>query len=194
MNKRIVLVDAGHGSNTGGKRSPDGTLMEYEYARKIKAMLIEKLKKNGFEAYDICPETYDVSITTRVRRANNEVKKHKEGGVLISIHSNAAGSDGKWHEGRGWEVLVSLNASLNSKRLATCLADSAEEVGLKVRKGATTKYKQQNLGICRESSMPAVLVENFFHDNKEEVKFALTEVGMKTYTDILYNGLMKYMA
>ena len=30
-----ILIDNGHGSNTKGKRSPDGRLMEYAYTREI---------------------------------------------------------------------------------------------------------------------------------------------------------------
>ena len=30
-----ILIDNGHGENTPGKRSPDGSLREYAYAREI---------------------------------------------------------------------------------------------------------------------------------------------------------------
>ena len=190
---KLIILDAGHGSNTAGKRSPDGRLLECEYARKIKALLASKLKADGYSVYDVCPESYDVSLTTRIRRANSEVKRYP-GGLLVSIHSNASGSDGKWHEGKGWEVLVALNASSNSMRLAMCLAECAQEAGMKVRKHTPTQpFKKQNLGICRDTTMPAVLVESFFHDNKDEVDFALSDEGVKTYTEILYKGIKKYL-
>lgn len=31
----IVIIDNGHGEDTAGKRSPDGRLREYAYAREI---------------------------------------------------------------------------------------------------------------------------------------------------------------
>ena len=31
-----ILIDNGHGENTPGKRSPDGSLREYAYAHKSK--------------------------------------------------------------------------------------------------------------------------------------------------------------
>ena len=34
-NDYIILLDNGHGENTLGKRSPDGKLKEYAYAREI---------------------------------------------------------------------------------------------------------------------------------------------------------------
>ena len=45
-----VLIDNGHGSNTKGKRSPDGRLMEYAYAREIAGMVVLELKKMGIDA------------------------------------------------------------------------------------------------------------------------------------------------
>lgn len=39
-NKTLILIDAGHGSNTPGKRSPDGKLREYAYAREIARTLV----------------------------------------------------------------------------------------------------------------------------------------------------------
>ena len=39
-----VLVDNGHGVETPGKRSPDGRLREYKYAREIAASVIARLK------------------------------------------------------------------------------------------------------------------------------------------------------
>ena len=35
MKTMLILIDNGHGCNTAGKRSPDGRLLEYQYAREI---------------------------------------------------------------------------------------------------------------------------------------------------------------
>ena len=45
-----VLIDNGHGSNTPGKRSPDGRLREYAYTREIASRLEMELRKNGIDA------------------------------------------------------------------------------------------------------------------------------------------------
>lgn len=39
-----ILIDAGHGINTPGKKSPDGRLKEYEWARDIAQRLEANLK------------------------------------------------------------------------------------------------------------------------------------------------------
>ena len=40
----IVILDNGHGSNTPGKRSPNGVLREYAYTREIARLIKEKLE------------------------------------------------------------------------------------------------------------------------------------------------------
>ena len=62
-NNMKILVDNGHGSNTAGKRSPDGKFREYAYTREIAKKLVEELKKKGYEADLVTPEEYDVPTT-----------------------------------------------------------------------------------------------------------------------------------
>ena len=40
-----ILIDNGHGVDTAGKRSPDGSLREYKYAREIAEKVVSELKK-----------------------------------------------------------------------------------------------------------------------------------------------------
>lgn len=42
-----VLIDNGHGANTPGKRSPDGRLREYAYAREIAGRVVFELRKRN---------------------------------------------------------------------------------------------------------------------------------------------------
>ena len=39
-----------HGENTPGKRSPDGVLREYAYAREIADDIVRELTKRGYDA------------------------------------------------------------------------------------------------------------------------------------------------
>ena len=131
----VVLIDNGHGSNTAGKCSPDKSLLEYKYAREIASMVHRELVELGITAILVTPETTDITLKERCRRINNYCKQYGAVKCLsVSIHCNAAGSDGEWHDARGWSVFVSNNASYNSKVLATKLAEAAGEIGIKVRK------------------------------------------------------------
>ena len=54
-------------------------------------------------------------------------------------------------------------------------------------------YWQQNLAICRDTNCPAVLTENFFQDNKEDVEYLLSPEGKQTVAQIHIDGIVKYL-
>lgn len=189
-----VLIDNGHGENTPGKRSPDGRLKEWAYAREIADMVVSGLRKRGIDAERIVKEDTDVPLSERCRRANAIYNETGKKAILISIHCNAAGSGASWMNARGWSVFVSNNASANSKKLATCLGEAAGVQRVTIRK-QTPKlmYWEQNLAICRDSNCPAVLTENFFQDNKEDVEYLLSREGKQAVVQIHVDGIIKYL-
>lgn len=189
-----IIIDNGHGRDTAGKRSPDGRLLEYAYAREIAVRLERELKARGYDAQRIVPEENDISLKERCNRANRIYAAAGKKAILVSIHCNAAGADGKWHDTRGWSAYVSRNASKKSKELACRLIDAAETQGLKVRRYSQNEpYWTQNLAICRDTNCPAVLTENLFQDNREDVDYLLSEKGKQTIVELHMNGIMEYL-
>lgn len=189
-----IIIDNGHGRDTAGKRSPDGRLLEYAYAREIAVRLERELKARGYDAQRIVPEENDTSLKERCNRANRIYAAAGKKAILVSIHCNAAGADGKWHDARGWSAYVSRNASKKSKELACRLIDAAETQGLKVRRYSQNEpYWTQNLAICRDTNCPAVLTENLFQDNREDVDYLLSEKGKQTIVELHVQGIMAYL-
>lgn len=189
-----VLIDNGHGENTPGKGSPDGRLREWAYTREIADLAVYELRKKGIDAERIVKEDTDVPLSERCRRANAIYKETGKKAILISIHCNAAGSGVSWMNARGWSVFVSNNASVNSKKLANCLAEVAKGISVPVRIPALGQlYWQQNLAICRDTNCPAVLVENFFQDNREDVDYLLSREGKDAIVQIHVKGISKYL-
>lgn len=189
-----VLIDNGHGVETPGKRSPDGRLRECFYAREIADRMIYSLQAAGIDAIRIVPEGADIPLSERVARANKYYVESSKQAILVSIHCNAAGDGSKWMTARGWSVFVDTTASANSKRLATAMADVAKEKGVTVRKETGDRnYWMSSLYICKHTNCPAVLIENFFQDNKEDVDFLLSEKGKQCITDIMVEGIKKYL-
>ena len=72
--KPIVILDNGHGEETAGKRSPvwgDGSqLFEWEFNRDIVRRIAAKLDDLAIGYEILTPETNDVSLAERCRRAN----------------------------------------------------------------------------------------------------------------------------
>lgn len=197
--KLFVILDNGHGENTAGKRSPDGRLREYKYCREIVAVLEQELRKLGMGVYVLVPETTDISLSERVKRANKiHTEQHKLGNlvVLISVHCNAAGN-GEWKNARGWSGWTSVGQTAGDA-LATCLYDAAHEIldpkDIKIRsdKSDGDEDWEANFTIIYKSSMPAVLTENFFQDNKEDVDYLLSDEGRADVVKIHVEGLKKY--
>lgn len=188
-----VLIDNGHGSNTPGKRSPDGRLREYAYTREIAERLVMELRKNGIDAERIVKEEIDVPLAERCRRAN-EYKASEA--ILVSIHCNAAGNGSDWMSARGWEAWTSVGKT-KADKLATCLYENAEYClpGMKIRKDMTDgdKDKENGFYILKHTKCPAVLTENLFQDNKEDVEFLLSEEGKLAIVNMHVWGIMKYL-
>lgn len=190
-----VLIDNGHGENTPGKCSPDKRLREYAYAREIARRVEKCLRCKGYEAQRIVEEETDVPLSERCKRVNDIGKQVGTKNVLlVSIHNNAAGGDGKWHEARGFSAHVGLNASSKSKMLAQYLWNEAIQQGLKGNRSVpAAPYIAQNLAICRDTACPAVLTENLFQDNKEDVELLLSEEGKEKVTATHVNAIVNFI-
>ena len=186
-----ILIDNGHGSNTKGKHSPDGRLMEYAYTREIAELVVSELLKKGIDAERIVREEVDVPLQERCRRVNQY--KGNEA-ILVSIHCNAAGSGTEWMAARGWEAWTSVGQT-KADNLATCLYKAADEAGLKTRKDMTDgdPDKEEGFYILKHTVCPAVLTENLFQDNKEDVAFLLSEDGKQAIVNLHVNGIINFI-
>ena len=196
----IVLLDVGHGKNTPGKCSPDKSLFEWKWVRDLANVIKPQLDALGFDCRIIVPEETDVSLNTRVSRVNKiwaENGKNKKGKfvILISLHINASGNDNKWHSATGWTVWVSNNASITSKILAQKLYTEADRLGLKGNRYVNKdKYWCANYYILKNTNCPAVLTENMFQDNQDDVKFLLSKDGLDKCAKVHVIGIRNFVS
>lgn len=191
----VILIDNGHGSDTVGKCSPDGRHREYKWARDFAQQLCVAMIGRGHDTRRLVTEEWDVSIPERVRRVNGLCAKEGSRNVLLlSMHNDAKGSDGKWHEARGFSARVGLNASDRSKLLATMIAQAMDSEGVTVRKPLARQwYWPQNLGICRDTHCPAVLCENLFQDNREDVRLLHDEEFLQRLVGAYVKAIEAYI-
>lgn len=195
-----ILIDNGHGSNTPGKCSPDKRLREYRWARDCAGRIVTALKQKGYDAELVTPETWDVPLKTRVDRVNRICRQHgSRNCLLVSVHVNASGSDGRWHDACGWMVFVSKNASERSKRLARMLTAEAMERELMgnrsvpLNKFWTWNWTKNDIYILSNTGCPAVLTENMFQDHKGDVDYLLSEEGIQELVDLHVEGIIKFV-
>lgn len=194
-----ILIDNGHGENTPGKRSPDGKFREYLYAREIAKDIEGELKFIGLDAERIVTETEDISLEERARRVNEICGRlGAENVVLISIHCNAS-KNGEWGKARGWSAYTSKGKT-KSDELATMLYVEAAKhfAGQTLRKEFSDGDPdwEEAFYILRKTKCPAVLTENFFMDNEQDLAYLTSKEGreaiVRTHVAALINWDYKY--
>lgn len=197
MKQYLCILDAGHGDPplSGGKCSPDKRLLEYYWARDMVQRIAKKLQALGVPVHILVPEKTDIKLNVRTRRVNALCKQHgTKKCLLVSVHNNAAGGDGKWHNATGWSSFVAPKCSANSKRLAQLLYAEAAKAGLKGNRCVPAcKYWVGNFAIVRDTNCPAVLTENLFMDNRQECDYLLSEQGKETLAQLHVNAIVNYI-
>ncbi|MCX4278714.1 MULTISPECIES: N-acetylmuramoyl-L-alanine amidase [Muribaculaceae] len=209
-----ILIDNGHGADTKGKRSPDGRLLEYKYAREIATRIESELKARGYDAQRIVTEESDIALAERARRVNEICGKFGAANViLISVHCNAAGN-GSWLKAGGWCAYTSKGQT-KADPLATALYNAANEAladyiaDFPNRKAAGDYDGKQRpirtdmtdgdpdfeeaFYILQKTKCPAVLTENLFQDNKADVDYLLSEHGKSSIVALHVEGVVKYL-
>ena len=170
MNKYII-IDAGHGNNSPGKRSPiwkDGKqLFEWEFNRDIATRIAHKLAAAGIRSRLLVTEKEDIQLSERCRRVNNICRMHgKDNCILISIHANAGG-------GTGFEVFTS-HGNTKADEYATIMLDTLKYSFPKEK--IRTDYsdgdadKEARFYMLQKSQCPAILTENLFMDNETDCR------------------------
>ena len=196
MKRHLILLDNGHGNNTAGKRSPDGTLLEYQYTRDVAKSVFNTLKALGYNVELLVPEIYDVPLSERVKRVNQYCNDYGASNVVVvSVHINAAGDGTQWMTARGFSVFTSKGKT-KSDELATIMCEEAEKshIDFKIRRDFSDGDAdwEENFTILTKTKCPAVLSENFFMDNKEDVNFLLSQTGKDVVKNIHINSIIRY--
>ena len=189
----LILLDPAHGHNTLGKRSPDGTLLEYAYTRDLARQVVKILKSRGYDSELLVPEDDDIPLSERVRRTNAHCQAlGKSNVLLISLHINAAGDGTRWHTATGWSCYT-CKGQTESDRLADCLYKAAEQI-LKNQVIRTDYARdgdpdwEENFYILSKSHCGAVLTENFFMDNHSDLDFILSQACKQAIIDTHVEG------
>lgn len=203
--KMVILIDNGHGNNTPGKKSPyscygikpEIEFYEYKWNREIATEIHKRLVALGYDARIIVPEIIDISLKERVNRVNkicNDVGAQNV--ILLSVHANAAGNGKEWKSARGW-CAFTTKGTTKSDAFAECLYEEARKnfVGHQIRtdKSDGDSDWEANFYIIYHSYCPAVLTENFFYDNVEDVKYILSEEGREMVIKTHVDGIIKYL-
>ena len=197
---KTIILGTAHLKSTPGKCSPDKKFYEYQYSRELCKAIKKVLEDLNYKVF-IDIEDSDLKLTQNqelTKRVNivNELHKKYKNCIYVSIHVNAASSDGKWHNGTGWEAYTTKGKT-NSDKLAEELYKAAQInlKGKKIRKDTTDgdSDKESDFYVLRKTNCPAVLTENFFQDNKEDVEYLLSNQGFHELIRLHVEGIVNYI-
>lgn len=170
MKKLTIILDAAHGEETPGKRSPDGKFREYKWSRERISELITILKDKGFEVFQSNPSDREIGLSKRADNANKIQRNNK---VFLSLHVNAAGNGVDWASATGYSVYTTKGKT-NSDNVAEVILQNFKsdfpELKGRFDKSDGDLDQEENFTVIQKTNCPSVLVEWLFQDNKKDVE------------------------
>ena len=186
MANKILVLDAGHGLNTAGKRTLNGSrgvvhewTMNNNVCNKI-ANILKDYNVTIYRTDDTTGKT-DVSLSERVKRCNN-YNPH----LFVSIHHNAVGVS-SWSTATGVETYWHTYGTANDKKVATLIQGKlASKTGLRNR-----GVKQAQFAVlgCKSD---AILVEGGFMDGRD-YDYITSDKGQQAYAEAVAEGIIEYL-
>ena len=187
MANKILVLDAGHGLNTAGKRTLNGSrgvvhewTMNNNVCNKI-ANILKDYNVTIYRTDDTTGKT-DVSLSERVKRCNN-YNPH----LFVSIHHNAVGVS-SWSTATGVETYWHTYGTASDKKVATLIQGKlASKTGLRNR-----GVKQAQFAVlgCKAT---AILVEGAFMDSSIDYDYITSDKGQQAYAEAVAEGIIEYL-
>lgn len=175
MSKKKVYIGVGHGGSDPGAVKH---LVEKDINLKMAKACRDYLEANGVDTKISRETDKDVSIATKVKEANTWGAD-----LALDIHNNAGGGDGA-------EVFHSINYGTGKELADNILAEikkiGQNSRGSKIKKGSNGDY----FGFIRNTTMPAVITECVFVDNKADASQADTDAECKAFGEAIAKGVL----
>ena len=208
MSKYKVSIDAGHGLNTPGKRTPKllkdlivngktlkkkgNIIHEFEFNILVAKSLKKALERHGIDVKivnDVTGKT-DTPLSTRASRANAF-----DSDLHISCHYNAIGSCASFQSRcSGLLVLKTKGCQSKSNKLADCVHNAIKgNYSHTYGVGVDTQWSGFTLAILRQTKMPAILIEYGFMDFEKEAMKMLNPSWYNKLAEDTCKGVCDYL-
>lgn len=173
MKKNLVIIlDPAHGADVKGKCSPNGEHREYRWSRDRIKSISPMLINLGYEVFTTTDSENEPGLSKRKNFATQVRNREKK--LLLSLHNNAAGADGKWHSARGFAVYTTKGVTKADVCADILFAqfqkDFPELKGRMNRNVYLEKDFEENFTVLMGAGYMGVLIEWLFQDNKEDVE------------------------
>lgn len=182
MTLKLVL-DAGHGLTTFGKRTPAG---EHEWSFNNQQLLACMALLENYEGVSILrvddpSGKRDVTLEERTDKSN-AFGAH----AYVSFHNNALGT--KWDDHEGMETFTYIGSNPKSEKLQRHIHSHL----IKVTKNTDRGMKKANFHVLRETiKCAAVLTESFFMDSVTDIKKLRSGAYLKATGEAIALGIIE---
>ena len=190
MKNITIILDAGHGKETPGKRWTfgDKTLYEWQFTRELSKRIKTVCDQLNIKCIQANTDDTDPSLTARANNINNFVRQEAELGnqcLMISLHGNASAK----HDATGWEVFSTVGTT-NSDKFANIMCKEFSKVFPDKR---LRGHKEKNFTVLYKCACPCVLTENFFYDHQKDFDIMTSEEGLQKITDLHMAAICDYI-
>jgi N-acetylmuramoyl-L-alanine amidase len=209
MGKYIWLLDPGHGGmingvyQTQGKRSPvysenEEPFYEGVFNREI-VKKIAGLCKGKIDTYNLVNTEIDVQLRDRTDLANEIFRKHfqtdKKICIYLSIHANAFTPTNKleFNSAKGWEIYTTKGETISDKIAMIFFEDMKKMFPDRTFRCDYSDHdpdKEEDFFVLRKTAMPAILTENFFMTNRDDLNLLLSDDGKNKIAQAHFNAMV----
>lgn len=201
MNK-LVILDAGHGINTPGKRSPLYPLhssprlpvLEWQLNIAIVTAMYKILTSKKIAVEFSSTNVLDQPLQDRIIKIKNLVKQNAGANiVVVSVHCNAYNTDAEFSSPNGIEFLYSTKIVQN-ERLARHISAGFDGTYLGNNKAYKNRGLRERSGLylLNASPVPTVLVEAGFMTSFAELQQLLDYHYQVYIANTIIEGVLSY--
>lgn len=188
-----VGIDAGHGSFTAGKRTPDGFKEHYANV-KVAQFFETEMIRCGIQTYrtgwDDEDYTNDPDTALSTRQKNIKAQKCD---ISVSFHFNAYGDGKTYNSANGIETIIHSNSTYAKDSMS--LAQKVHNYLITGTPQNNRGIKKQNLAMCNCNAMgtkASILIECAFMTNKIEAELMKSDKFCKECAKETARGVCAY--
>jgi N-acetylmuramoyl-L-alanine amidase len=178
-----IMIDAGHGYHTAGKRTVDG-MKEYEFNRAVANEMKQLFSQ--FEHVTVLfshSDTEDVPLAKRASKANEASVD-----LFISIHANAHGNGREWTAAEGIETYVYTSKPKAAYELAKIVQANLAAGTSRKNRGVKT----EDFYLLKATNMTAILCECGFMTHRIEAGLLKTNGYRHACAQAIVHGVAAY--
>ena len=192
--KRAIFLDPGHGGSDSGAVS--NGLREKDLTLSVYNKVSSRLASLGYSVLTSRNTDKDVGLVSRADQANKS-----NADMFLSIHFNAGGRGASYgietyyYKARP-EYIPAIN---KDKHNAPERLEKSRKLAQKIQQSLVSKtgaydrgVKRETFAVLRETSIPSILVELGFIDNKEEASKIKTNEYQEKLADGIVDGIVEY--